>query len=107
MLVAGARCRGCGSLSYRSQRQRPEERALRMAEAISARLGGVAYDHLPDKPARMHRTTYERLQQRHESLVGRVEAAERIASGHYSDLAPYNKRSGLWRSAALDEADGD
>ena len=79
LLAAGTRCRGCGSLSYRSQRQRPEERALRMAEAMSARLGGVAYDHFPDKPARMHRSTYERLQLRHESLVGRVEAADGIA----------------------------
>ena len=74
LLSAGARCRGSGSLSYRSQRQRPEERALRMAEAISARLGGVAYDHFPDKPARMHRLTYQRLQQRHDKLVRAVEA---------------------------------
>ncbi len=50
-----------------------------MAEAISARLGWVAFDQFLDGPVRMHRSTYERLQLRHERMVAKVEAVQRIA----------------------------
>lgn len=57
-------CRHCHQLAYESQRERDYERALRRAQSINERLGGVGCvaDGVPPKPKGMHWSTYRRLE---------------------------------------------
>ncbi len=57
------RCRQCHGLTYRSQRKRPPERALRRAQNIRIRLGGVANltAPFPDRPRYMRHRKYDHL----------------------------------------------
>lgn len=59
-------CRCCLGLAYPSQRESPAERAKRRAAKIRKRLGGDPWIHapLPEKPPRMHWSTYWRLVER-------------------------------------------
>ncbi len=57
------RCRRCHGLTYLSQRKRPPERALRRAQNIRMRLGGVANltAPFPDRPRYMRHRKYDHL----------------------------------------------
>ena len=57
------RCRQCCGLAYLSQRKRPPERALRRAQNIRMRLGGVAdlTAPFPDRPRYMRHRKYDHL----------------------------------------------
>jgi hypothetical protein len=65
-------CRACHDLAYSSTREAPHERSIRRCHAIQKRLNGGGYGvpiwEIPDRPARMHWTTYKRLvlEMRHE-----------------------------------------
>lgn len=56
-------CRRCQQLSYQSQREQGQDRALRKAQKVHVRLGGsgAVADGLPPKPTRMHWQTYNKL----------------------------------------------
>ncbi len=57
------RCRGCGHLTYQSQRQDNANRALQKANRIREQLGGQRgpLNRFPMRPARMRAATYARL----------------------------------------------
>lgn len=57
-------CRHCHQLAYECQHERDYERALRRAQTISERLGGIGCvaDGVPPKPNGMHWSTYRRLE---------------------------------------------
>lgn len=67
-------CRHCHKLAYKSQRETPDDRALRRANDLRARLGWVlGVIHGPgSKPMGMHWRTYWRLYARHDAYVGRA-----------------------------------
>ena len=60
--------RQCYSLAYASQRQTPRDRGWEQARKIRMKLGGSAslLEPFPEKPKRMHRSTYLRLRARAE-----------------------------------------
>ena len=87
-------CRCCKGLSYGSQNETADDRALRRADRIRKRLGwmpGVAHGHGP-KPAGMRWLTFDRLCYRHDTLV------------HLS-LTGMAKRMGLLRDQLQDISD--
>ncbi len=59
-------CRHCLGIGYQSQRQAEMFRALEKAQKIRERLGGstCTWDPFPEKPKRMHWTTYEKLRRK-------------------------------------------
>ena len=64
-------CRHCLQLAYASQREHPDERALRKADRIRAQLGwkpGIANGN-GWKPQGMHWKTFDRLVAQHNALV--------------------------------------
>jgi hypothetical protein len=67
-------CRECSGLAYRSQREEFGVRRLRRAWAVRAQLGLSAdlAHPLGAKPPRMHRKTYEQLQQHYGRLLVQV-----------------------------------
>jgi hypothetical protein len=67
---ASLTCRRCLDLWYSSQRRGAQSRRYLKALKLRLRLGGIANlrEPFPDKPKRMHRTTYERLKARAEML---------------------------------------
>jgi hypothetical protein len=64
-------CRACNHLSYRSQRETPDDRATRRADTIRRRLGWEAGILNGDglKPKGMHWRTFEQLQCKHDMHV--------------------------------------
>lgn len=64
-------CRHCHQLVYKSQRQAPDERAYKRADALRARLGwGPGVIHGPGgKPKGMHWRTFWRLHARYDASV--------------------------------------
>ncbi len=58
-------CRACHDLAHSSTREDAHERSIRRVQAFQKRLGGGGYGvpiwDIPDRPARMHWETYERL----------------------------------------------
>lgn len=69
-------CRHCLRLSYPSQREAKDKRALRRAESIRERLGWGQrpfFSH-GDKPVGMHWKRYERLTDLHDQLIARYRA---------------------------------
>ncbi|ESZ89344.1 hypothetical protein KT71_002891 [Congregibacter litoralis KT71] len=64
-------CRHCLKLVYRSQREAPHQRAMRMANRIRAHLQWPTDIHYRPggKPRGMHWSTFARLKKRHDSLV--------------------------------------
>ncbi len=76
-------CRYCYGLAYRSQRESPDDRALRRADRIRARLGwepGILNGD-GGKPKGMRWRTFQRLSAKHEAYVGASLAgmAQRLA----------------------------
>lgn len=73
VLYGGSRfeCRHCQDLAYKSQRQAPDERAYKRADALRARLGwGPGVIHGPGgKPKGMQWRTFWRLHARHDASV--------------------------------------
>jgi hypothetical protein len=63
-------CRRCCGLVYASQQESPHDRSLSQAQKIRFRLGGSpsTFDAFPEKPKRMHRSTYDRLRARGEKV---------------------------------------
>jgi hypothetical protein len=61
-------CRACSGLVYRSQQLCPSDRAQWRAQKLRKRLSG-SRNSLPEKPPRMHWSTFHRL-------VGKVIAAQ-------------------------------
>lgn len=64
-------CRRCKGLSYGTQTENADDRALRRANRIRKHLGwvpGVIHGHGP-KPAGMHWLTFERLCYQHDALA--------------------------------------
>jgi len=59
-------CRRCLGIGYQSQRQDRFFRAVGRAQRIRVGLGGSTclYERFPEKPKRMHWTTYERLRRK-------------------------------------------
>jgi hypothetical protein len=57
-------CRHCYGLTYETQQQSARWRGFAKAQKIRMRLDGSVnlFDTFPEKPPRMHRRTYERLQ---------------------------------------------
>ena len=64
-------CRHCHKLAYKSQRETPDDRALRRANDLRARLGWVpGVIHGPgSKPKGMHWSTFWRLHANHDTNV--------------------------------------
>jgi len=56
-------CRQCHNLSYQSQHEQAQDRALARVQKIRVQLGGHAHldDPFPSKPKWMHWRTYQRL----------------------------------------------
>lgn len=80
-------CRTCCGLAYDSQRETPDCRALHRARKIRQRLGPLLsnWQHpFPEKPKRMHWSTYERL-------------AEAALKDEEAGLAALVGRFELWR----------
>ena len=75
-------CRLCHGLSYRSQLESPEHRAITKARRLRVRLGGgpSLLDPFPSKPPRMHWRTFYKLFNR------AVEAQERSIALALEDL---------------------
>lgn len=64
-------CRHCHQLAYASQREAPDDRAMRRAGKIRQRLGwepGIANPE-GDKPKGMHWRTFEKLTARHDAFA--------------------------------------
>lgn len=64
-------CRHCHRLAYASQRETPDDRAMRRADKIRQRLGwepGIANPE-GDKPKGMHWRTFETLTARHDAFA--------------------------------------
>ena len=70
-------CRHCNRLSYASQSEAAQDRALRSANKIRQRLGGDPgmASQFPARPKGMWRRTYERLQKRTFEIEMRAEEA--------------------------------
>jgi hypothetical protein len=68
------RCRGCCELVYASQREDELLRALSRAQDIRIRLGGTGdmFSLFPERPKGMHRSTYERVRERHDQAAERL-----------------------------------
>ena len=66
-------CRKCGGLTYESQNESREFRALRKVQKICVRLGGSGdlSDPFPSKPRYMHWRTYHRIRNQYEAAVER------------------------------------
>jgi hypothetical protein len=62
-------CRKCYGLAYASQQQTPMDRAMDQAQKIRERLKGSMdlFEPFPEKPKRMHWSTYQRLRARAET----------------------------------------
>jgi hypothetical protein len=77
-------CRRCHGLAYASQQEAVRERGFTRARKILIRLGAKPdlFDPFPEKPARMHRRTYERLHRAYEI------AKDRCFQGMLSRQAP-------------------
>jgi len=77
-------CRSCHDLAYSSTREDAMERAYRRIRALQRRLGapaGCRPWHIPEKPARMHWTTYGRLvAQLYAAIMEREEMFEERAA---------------------------
>lgn len=67
-------CRTCLGLVYRSQREGPRARAAAELERLRARLGWppLPWLSIGERPAGMHRVTFERLLARHVTLAARA-----------------------------------
>lgn len=69
------KCSRCADLAYGSQSEGPEERLLRKARRLRARLGETEWRGidrpLPPRPRGMHRRTHDRLVERLEEIEGR------------------------------------
>ena len=65
-------CRNCHGLVYASQQESPRHRSLSQAQKVRLRLGGDSdiFDEFPEKPKRMHWSTYDRLRTRAEKAEG-------------------------------------
>jgi len=65
-------CRNCHGLVYASQQESPRHRSLSQAQKVRLRLGGDPdiFDDFPEKPKRMHWSTYDRLRARAEKAEG-------------------------------------
>jgi hypothetical protein len=80
-------CRHCYRLAYASQRETPDDRAMRRAGRIRDRLGwepGIANPE-GEKPKGMHRDTFERLKAEHDafanaSMAGMMRKFEGLAA---------------------------
>ncbi len=81
-------CRGCGHLTYQSQRQEHADRALHKANRIREQLGGQhgPLNRFPMRPARMRAVTYARLRSR------ALEAEQRLLATNDARL----ERLGRW-----------
>jgi hypothetical protein len=70
LYAAGERfgCQRCQGLVYASQQESPRYRNLSAAQKVRLRLGGDPdiFDEFPEKPQRMHWSTYDRLRARAE-----------------------------------------
>jgi len=64
-------CRRCQRLTYRCQRETPDDGATRQADKLRDRLGGEAgiLNGNGGKPKGMHWRTFERLDATHDRLV--------------------------------------
>ena len=64
-------CRQCGGLAYATQKEGIGDRASRRADKIRKRLGWEAgiLNGSGCRPKGMHKSTYQRLKQRHDALV--------------------------------------
>jgi hypothetical protein len=71
-------CRTCSGLIYRSQQLGPSDRAQWRAQKLRKRLGGSRNVPLPEKPPRMHWSTYHRL-------LGKVITAQECSAGLSTD----------------------
>jgi hypothetical protein len=82
-------CRQCGGLAYATQSESPHFRAITKAQKLRIRLGGDAdlRAPFPRKPARMHRSTYDRLLARAMTAQERwVGLSRDYLRRHYSGL---------------------
>ena len=64
-------CRQCGGLAYATQKEGIGDRASRRADKLRNRLGWEAgiLNGSGCRPKGMHKSTYQRLKQRHDALV--------------------------------------
>ena len=89
---ASLTCRRCLGLWYASQRRGAQSRRYLQALKLRLRLNGIASIGLPlpERPRRMHRTTYERLCRRLERLEQPLRQNRRFTSREtdYSPLVP-------------------
>ena len=67
-------CRCCHKLAYPSQRETPEGRAERRAEALRDRLGREGGDEC-NKPKGMHWSTYHRITDQYDQLISIANSA--------------------------------
>jgi hypothetical protein len=97
-------CRHCYRLTYTSRNEDPCDRALRRANKIRTRLGGVpGYEApIPRRPKGMRRRTYDRLfeavienDSRAEERLSRM--AARIMEFDASRRTQSRRRKGYWR----------
>jgi hypothetical protein len=90
------RCRPCHGLAYRSQVEKPMDRAFRAGWKLRDRLGARSRHDL-GRPRGMHLSTYGRL-------LERIEAADQAAwGGIESLLAAWNeRRDRLYRRLGVD-----
>jgi len=79
-------CRQCNRLTYRSQREAPDDRATRRADKLRNRLGWEAgiLNGDSDKPNGMHWRTFERLRASHGAHVNRALAGMAAKLGRQS-----------------------
>ena len=64
-------CRHCQQLAYKSQRETPDDRAIRRADKLRDRLGWEAgiLNGAGGKPKGMHWQTFEKMRAKHDSEV--------------------------------------
>ncbi len=77
-------CRVCGGLTYESQNESRDFRALRKAQKIWVRLGGNAdvTEPFPSRPRYMHRRTYQRLWRQYEAAIEQYVGGDGVAASN-------------------------